>query len=170
VANPCAPLTSEAAALSCRPLIVTQPPEMVPIAAGLEVSIAVPDSAFYTYCRRQNGQNLFSTPGLLNGVTTRTLHLLSNDPSLLGEYDCVVTNSCGTTISSSAVVYCFVDYDYNQDENVDLVDAQDLAQVFVGLRQPEANWLDGDLNGDENADLTDAQLLATFVVSGVCPI
>jgi hypothetical protein len=60
------------------------------------------------------------------------------------------------------------DYDYNQDENVDLLDAQQMAQVFVGLLSAEANWLDGDLNGDENADLTDAQLLASFVVSGQC--
>jgi hypothetical protein len=59
-------------------------------------------------------------------------------------------------------------YDYNQDENVDLLDAQQMAQVFVGLLSAEANWLDGDLNGDENADLTDAQLLALFVVSGQC--
>ncbi len=60
------------------------------------------------------------------------------------------------------------DYDFNQDENVDLLDAQQMAQVFVGLLTPESNWLDGDLNGDENADLTDAQLLAAFVVSGNC--
>jgi hypothetical protein len=59
-------------------------------------------------------------------------------------------------------------YDFNQDENVDLLDAQQMAQVFVGLLTPEANWLDGDLNGDENADLTDAQILASFVVTGVC--
>ncbi len=60
------------------------------------------------------------------------------------------------------------DYDFNQDENVDLLDAQQMAQVFVGLITPEATWLDGDLNGDENADLTDAQLLAAYVVTGNC--
>ncbi len=60
------------------------------------------------------------------------------------------------------------EYDFNQDENVDLLDAQQMAQVFVGLLTPESNWLDGDLNGDENADLTDAQILAAFVVSGNC--
>jgi hypothetical protein len=43
-----------------------------------------------------------------------------------------------------------------------------MAQVFVGLLTPGANWLSGDLNNDENADLTDAQLLATFVVTGNC--
>jgi hypothetical protein len=60
------------------------------------------------------------------------------------------------------------DYDFNQDENVDLTDAQQMAQVFVGLITPEATWLSGDLNGDENADLTDAQLLAAYVVTGNC--
>jgi len=60
------------------------------------------------------------------------------------------------------------DYDFNQDENVDLTDAQQMAQVFVGSLVAEPSWLDGDLNGDENADLTDAQILAAFVVTGVC--
>jgi hypothetical protein len=45
-----------------------------------------------------------------------------------------------------------------------------MAQVFVGLLTPEANWLDGDLNGDENSDLTDAQILAAFVVTGNCGV
>ncbi len=62
------------------------------------------------------------------------------------------------------------EYDFNQDENVDLTDAQQMAQVFVGLLTPEPGWLDGDLNLDENADLTDAQLLAQFVVTGSCAI
>jgi hypothetical protein len=61
------------------------------------------------------------------------------------------------------------DYDFNQDENVDLLDAQQMAQVFVGLITAEPNWLDGDLNGDENADLADAQALAQYVVMGTCP-
>ncbi len=61
-------------------------------------------------------------------------------------------------------------YDFNQDENIDLTDPQQMAQVFVGLISPEANWLDGDLNGDENADLTDAQILAAYVVTGNCAI
>jgi hypothetical protein len=62
------------------------------------------------------------------------------------------------------------DYDYNQDENVDLTDAQLMAQVAAGVITADPSWLSGDLNGDENADLTDAQQLAQFVASGVCPI
>jgi hypothetical protein len=62
------------------------------------------------------------------------------------------------------------DYDYNQDENVDLTDAQLMAQVAAGVIPADPSWLDGDLNGDENADLTDAQILANFVATGVCPV
>jgi hypothetical protein len=61
-------------------------------------------------------------------------------------------------------------YDYNRDETLDLLDAQQMAQVFVGLLTPEPNWLSGDFNGDENADLTDAQQLALYVVTGICPL
>jgi hypothetical protein len=60
-------------------------------------------------------------------------------------------------------------YDYNRDESLDLLDAQQMAQVFVGILTPEPNWLSGDFNGDENADLTDAQQLASYIVTGVCP-
>jgi hypothetical protein len=60
-------------------------------------------------------------------------------------------------------------YDYNQDENVDLNDAQLMAQVAAGLITRNPAWLSGDLNGDENADLTDAQILANFVATGNCP-
>jgi hypothetical protein len=62
------------------------------------------------------------------------------------------------------------DYDFNQDENVDLTDAQLMAQVAAGLIGAEPGWLGGDLNGDENADLTDAQILAAYVASGVCGV
>ncbi len=74
----------------------------------------------------------------------------------------------GNLVPLTPAVSC--DYDFNQDENVDLLDAQQMAQVFVGLITPEATWLDGDLNGDENADLTDAQILAAYVVSGNCGV
>jgi hypothetical protein len=62
------------------------------------------------------------------------------------------------------------DYDFNQDQNTDLADAQDLARTVVGLVTPEAAWLSGDVNNDENVDLGDAQLIATFVVSGSCGV
>jgi hypothetical protein len=101
---------------------------------------------------------------------------LSGDPINAGRWHVRGRNASGgfTMRAEWSVAYSACtggpscDYDYNQDENVDLTDAQQMAQVFVGLLVPEANWLDGDLNGDENADLTDAQILAAYVVTGNC--
>jgi hypothetical protein len=65
---------------------------------------------------------------------------------------------------------CACDLDFNRDENEDLLDAQLLAQVVVGLLSPEPTWLEGDINRDENVDLADAQLLARVVIGiDVCP-
>ncbi len=97
-------------------------------------------------------------------------------PSILltegvNEVTLIVTDNLGATGFDSLIVTVgrSCNYDFNQDENVDLLDAQQMAQVFVGSLTPESNWLTGDLNRDENADLTDAQLLAQFVVTGSCP-
>jgi len=105
------------------------------------------------------------TPTLQLNVQAGTTYTLRVASILAFGFEQVLTGSI--TIGTGASP---CDYDFNQDENVDLNDAQQMAQVFVGLISPEANWLDGDLNGDENADLTDAQQLAVFVVSGVCPL
>ena len=87
-----------------------------------------------------------------------------------GAYAARVVSPCGTVDLAPVRVDVGCEYDFNRDENVDLLDAQQMAQVFVGTLQPGAGWLDGDLNQDENADLADAQLLAGFVVSGSCPL
>ncbi len=123
------------------------------------------------------GPNYVITPGdqfvIVNstGARTGTFSSLVVEPAQLGidasmQY---LSNSVVLTIDGCVICgYC--NYDYNRDENVDLLDAQQMAQVFVGLIQPEANWLDGDLNLDENADLTDAQLLARAIVQGLCEL
>jgi hypothetical protein len=78
-----------------------------------------------------------------------------------------VAVGANSTLVASGTRTCA--YDYNQDENADLTDAQLLAQVVVGLRTADPAWLDGDYNGDENVDVTDAQQVAAAVVSGTCP-
>jgi hypothetical protein len=88
------------------------------------------------------------------------------------------TSLCGFGVSGDLVIRAVVEpvpqptceYDYNQDENVDLTDAQQLAQVAAGVIFPESNWLSGDVNGDENADLTDAQILAAYIATGQCSL
>jgi hypothetical protein len=107
--------------------------------------------------------------GAFSGVTTSTLTISDAGCDEAGFYDCLITDSCGSFPSNPAQLSLPLEYDYNQDENVDLSDAQDMARVVAGLISPEPNWLDGDINGDENFDLTDAQQLANYVVSGECP-
>ncbi len=166
----CGTMISDAAELSCKPIILDQPTGRIVLQSPLQLRLTVPQGVSYTYRWRQNGQNLFNFPGFISGATTPTLNLLVEDESLLGTFDCVLTNVCGTTTTVPFRVVSICDYDFNQDENVDLSDAQQMAQVFVGLLTSEAGWLDGDLNGDENADLTDAQQLANYVVMGICGV
>jgi len=108
---------------------------------------------------------------IVSGAGETELVLSNVRASFAGTFAASVTGACGSVLSFEVTlsVGSTCDYDFNQDENVDLLDAQQMAQVFVGLIPPEANWLDGDLNGDENADLSDAQALAQYVVTGTCP-
>jgi endonuclease/exonuclease/phosphatase family metal-dependent hydrolase len=83
-----------------------------------------------------------------------------------------VTDNLGATDTDEVIITVGLgcEYDYNQDENVDLTDAQLMAQVAAGLLAAEPGWLTGDLNRDENADLSDAQLLAQYIAAGTCPL
>lgn len=111
VTTPCGGVETQPAILSCRPILVEQPQPEVWITGGTMLTINVPNGASYSYRWRQNGQNLFNIPGVISGVTTRTLVLQTSDPSLIGEYDCVLTNACGTTFSDSSLVKCPADFD-----------------------------------------------------------
>lgn len=113
VTTDCGSATSQSAALSCRPIILAQPADETWILVGTTLSIDVPAGASYTYRWRQNGQNLFNIPGVITGVTTRSLVLQLSDPSLIGEYDCVLTNACGVTTSNPIAVLCPADFDHD---------------------------------------------------------
>jgi hypothetical protein len=153
--------SANAADLSCRPIIVQQPATASAIAAGLQLSVSIPLGAVNTYRWRQNGQNLFNIPGLFSGVTTRTLTLLAADPSLVGTYDCVLTNVCGTTTSMSGAVYCPADLDNgsNQGTPDGGVDINDLL-YFLGAFEagsPAADLDNGSNQGtpDGGIDIND---------------
>jgi hypothetical protein len=117
----------------------------------------------------------FNAAGTDTGTLTVDREALLGWPasSLIGSFRCIIGSACGDVITQEAVMTtsdrCSC-YDFNSDENVDLLDAQQMAQVFVGLITPQADWLSGDLNADENADLSDAQALAVFVVTGTCGV
>jgi hypothetical protein len=117
----------------------------------------------------------FNAAGTDTGTLTVDREALLGWPAstLIGSFRCIIGSACGDVITQEAVMTtsdrCSC-YDFNSDENVDLLDAQQMAQVFVGLITPQADWLSGDLNADENADLSDAQALAVFVVTGTCGV
>jgi hypothetical protein len=121
--------------------------------------------------QRREPSGLFVNLGnnaTFSGTTTSTLTIQAGcDES--GFYHCLITDGCGSAPTNLAALTPPLEYDYNQDENVDLTDAQQMAQVAAGLISPDPSWLSGDVNNDENADLTDAQQLAAYIASGVCP-
>ncbi len=147
VTGSCGTVTSQAAALSCVPLIMQQPPAEAILVPGASLSVTVPTNASYTYRWRQNGQNLFNIPGVIAGATTRTLTLLSDDSSLVGTYDCVLTNVCGSTTSDATFIPCPADF--NLDGGIDGGDVE----AFFG------DWSAGlgtaDLNQDGGVDGAD---------------
>ena len=113
-------------------------PTRRPLSAGMQLTVRVPPGTGYGYRWRQNGQNLFNTPGLFSGVTTRTLTLVSTDPSLAGTYDCDITNACGTTVSAATVIYCPADF--NGDGFQDFFDYDDFVAAFeVGDPRTDVN-------------------------------
>ncbi len=166
VTGPCGTVTSMTAELSCRPVLVAEPPEFVYLRPGTTLSVTPGVPGATTYRWRQNGQNLFNIPGLFSGVTTSTLTLLADDPSLVGQYDCVVTNSCGNTTSRiSNVAFCFPDV--NCDGNLDQDDIDCLAQAVAGNQS--CLCFDPDFNADGNVDQDDVAALAQVVAGGECP-
>jgi hypothetical protein len=128
---------------------------------GATIRVVLPPDAAYRCAWRKQGQNLFNIPGLFRGVTTTTLELLSDDPSLLGSYDVVISNDCGTTTSNpvrvidgSGIGACTGDH--NRDGSVD---GGDLDAFLADWRQGR---MAADVNQDGGVDGEDVQ---TFFVA-----
>jgi hypothetical protein len=154
------------------PALTLQPAPRV-VRVGDEVHFSVQGSGdLLNYRWRRNGVNLESG-GRVRGAASATLRIFSVHPDDAGLYECVLINPCGTTTSTAALLRIApaigsCAYDFNQDGNVDLLDAQQIAQVALSLREPDAAWLDGDVDSDGETTISDAQVLAMYVVSGVC--
>ncbi len=171
VTNVCNSVTSNAATLSCDPILLSQPPESALLVAGLQLAVTVPANAPYSYRWRQNGQNLFNIPGVISGVTTRTLTLLLADPSLEGTYDLVITNSCGTVTTAPITVSICDLIDYNSDGLFpDTQDLDDFLSVFSGgLCSNDPYCGDIDFNNDGFfPDTADIDSLLSVFSGGPC--
>lgn len=167
VTSACNAVTSNPAVLSCDPILLTHPPAQQLLVPGLALAVTVPDNAPYSYRWRQNGQNLFNIPGVFGGVTTRTLTILSNDPSLEGVYDVLVTNACGSATSTPADVRrCFADV--NCDFALDGFDVE-VQEKAVGGDITDYCQSDPDFNRDFALDGFDVEAVELVVGGGPCP-
>lgn len=166
IRSTCNEVRTAAALLSCDPIITEPLPLRQLLEPGLTVLVPVPAFAPYSYRWRQNGQNLFNIPGLFTGTTTSTLTFLSDDPSLEGLYDVVVTDTCGVATSSVIEVRrCFPDI--NLDGNVDQDDVLALIDAVGG--GTSSDLVDPDFNRDGNVDQDDVVALISVVAGATCP-
>ena len=161
ITTPCNTAQSGIATLNCDPILTTQPPHRVHLdPGGVQLSVSVPAGAAYSYRWRQDGQNLFNIAGVFSGVTTRTLTVHSDDPSLEGVYDVVVTNACGQVVSAAAEVRkCFGDYDDDGDVGTDA----DIEAFFRCLAGDCCAGCSADYNRDGDIG-TDSDIEAFFSV------
>jgi hypothetical protein len=117
VSNSCGTVTSNAAALTVNtgPGITSHPsPLSVNAGDPASFSVSATGSPAPTFQWRLNGSNL-SDGGTISGATASTLNISSTVAGDAGNYDVVLTNSCGTTTSNTAALTvssgCVADFD-----------------------------------------------------------
>jgi uncharacterized protein (TIGR03118 family) len=164
------------------PVIARQPlGATVPPGATATISPEAPSPVHLTYqWQRETTPGAWSdlTDGAASGLGqvegSTTAAITVRGASGSTNLRCILTNACGSVTTQPAMLTVEgtsrCDYDYNQDGNVDLTDAQLIARVVAGLVTPDDRWLNGDVNADGDTDLADAQLLAHSVVDGVCGV
>ncbi|MBC7771778.1 MAG: PQQ-dependent sugar dehydrogenase [Pyrinomonadaceae bacterium] len=129
--------------------VVLGPPDSVKVAVGQSASftVTVQGSTPITYRWRHNGQPI-------PGATTRTFTIPEVVTSDAGEYDVVVSNTCGTATSSSATltigILCACDW--NQSGSIT---SQDFFDFIAGFFNNNADF--------NNSGITDSQDFFDFV-------
>jgi hypothetical protein len=115
----CGELQSQPASLSCSPVVTSQP-QGASLLTGqsivLEPQFTTAGATSYRW--RRDGVAL-SNSLTVTGVTTPTLQLIADDTDQAGSYTLAITNSCGTTVTSAAVIDVTCMADFNLDGGVD---------------------------------------------------
>ena len=142
---------------------VIQQPQDQTVEVGAQVNITVEATGDnLTYQWRHDGVPL--TSGVDGYFATNTPSLLIGAawPMHAGEYDVVITNSCGTLTSDAATltVLYFTVGDLNCDGLVDFDDINPFVLALGGeggyvAEFPECNWLSADVDGDGDVDFDD---------------
>ncbi len=104
VTGTCGTATSNAAALTVSPApTITQQPQAqeVPLGQTAAFTVTATGTGPLGYRWQKNGFDLFDG-GNISGAATRTLQIASVGGSDEGNYRCVLTDNCGTTLSGEA--------------------------------------------------------------------
>jgi hypothetical protein len=159
VTNACGSATSGAATLAVQnsPSIGTQPDSLaIPAGSQAVFTVAATGSAPITYQWRKDETPLVDG-GTITGATTASLTINLVSTSDIGDYDCVVTNPCGSVNSSVAVLHisgCPADLDDGTGTGMpdDGVDINDLLYFLQAFQEGSTN---ADLDDGNNAGTPD---------------
>jgi hypothetical protein len=150
VTNACGSATSSAAALLVQdsPSIGTQPlAQSHPAGSAATFVVAATGTAPLTYQWRKDASNL-SNVGSISGATTPSLSISPLGIADAGEYDCVITNPCGTTTSNAAtltITHCPSDLD-NGSGTGTLDGGVDINDLLYFINQFQSGALGADLD------------------------
>lgn len=108
VTNVCTSVTSSVVALTVNtgPSITQQPSPLTLCAGNSNATFTVVASGTPTptYRWQKNAQNLSNIAGEISGATSASLTLTGVDANDAATYRCIITNSCGSTTSTEAVL------------------------------------------------------------------
>jgi len=117
-----------------------------------------------TYQWRRDAEPLSNGPtgsgSIISGTSTATLTIANAQPGDSGDYDCIVTNSCGEVVSEVAVVVVAPPPSCGGDANGDdVVNGADLSVLLFLFGQSVTPGTAADFNGDGVVDGADLSVL-----------
>ena len=142
--------------------------QLVTLGGAVALRVAAGGAEPLAYQWRRNGQSLVDG-GTINGATTSELVITGFSHQDAGQYDCVVTNACGSEISPPAKIDFCVDSatpDINGDGAVNGRDIQVFVSNYLAASQSVLSICHVDLNGNHSADAYDAYLLVRALLAG----
>ncbi|MBI1191107.1 MAG: hypothetical protein GC200_10560 [Tepidisphaera sp.] len=161
----------------CKPVISSQPTDSQTCASeAITLSVQASSGTALSFRWRKNNIPIDSDSNPSAASPTLVLSSVSVQDS--GEYDCVLTNGCGSVETQPAMLVVrsashpacggpTCDADVNRDGALDQGDVDYLINVIAGGGNPEQS--NPDFNTDGAADQGDIDALINVVAGGPCP-
>jgi len=152
----------------CIPNVTQQPTDQA-LCVGSDTSFTVvaTGDAPRSYQWRKDGIELNDEPNHFSGATESTLVVMNVTLADAGNYDCIVSNPCGSATSEPGTLsVCDLVSDLNCDGEVSLTDLAVLLSNFGRSDAPQRT--EGDLNADGEVGLADLSVLLS-AFGTACP-